>query len=112
MHRSGFITTFLLATLLTIPGCTTLDSSVDDWFGKDKLYHFGVSSLISGAITKNDIESGRDKSNAVNTGVFITMGLGSGKEFRDKYIKNNFWSWKDMIWNFAGAYLGSELAND
>ena len=102
----------ILIAILLSSGCLTLEQSADDWFGKDKLYHFAASSVISAAVTKNEIDNDCSKSRAVNNGIFVTMSLGAGKELRDKHVKKTFWSWKDMIWNLVGAYLGSEIADN
>ena len=43
---------------------------------------------------------------AIVGGWLAGMSLGTGKEFGDSRANGNFWSWKDMFYNFIGSSIG------
>ncbi len=98
-----------LLCVLTV-GCSTTACRSDSWFGRDKLYHFACSAAIGAAGTAvarhndaPDVDSGA-------VGVGTALAIGSSKEAYDLAVKDTCWSWKDMVWNVVGAFVGASLA--
>ena len=105
-----------LMIMLTLSCCLSACASVkskqqkDSWFGPDKAKHFVVSAAIgagSSTILKNNGSSDCD---AAAGGISISLAIGAGKEYHDKYIKKKYWSWKDMFWNLIGGTVGSHAS--
>lgn len=75
----------------------------DDWFGEDKAKHFGVSFAVGVATSR------------VTSDEWSAFGLallpGLAKELYDSGQDCNRFSWKDMGWNAAGAYVGVRTGN-
>jgi uncharacterized protein YfiM (DUF2279 family) len=75
----------------------------DSWGGSDKAAHFGVSAALGvGASRLSD-----DTATAV--GLALIPGL--AKELYDAGQDCNRFSWRDMAWNAAGAYVGVRTGN-
>ncbi len=78
----------------------------DSWIGEDKLYHFVVSSFMTGAFyhlfyCKMNLKH----SKAVYFSVGTVISTGIFKELWDKK-KGRFFSYKDMVFNLAGITAG------
>ena len=93
--------------IVTIDGCAMTQHHSDHWFGEDKIAHFFVSSLLGAAATTAAQNNGVSDCDAPIVGVSLTLAVGTGKEFYDKYFKKTYFSWKDMIWNMLGVTAGS-----
>ncbi len=91
---------------LVSTGCVTTDPRGDDWFGRDKAWHFAVGGAISAgtvaAARRNDVPDAE----SMVWGVGVTMTMGAGKELYDVHVRKSYWSWRDMTWNLAGSLLG------
>lgn len=75
----------------------------DDWSGSDKAAHFGVSFALGvGASRLSD-------DTATAFGLALLPGL--AKELYDATQDCNRFSWKDMGWNAAGAFIGVRTGN-
>ena len=100
--------TVLLAPIiiLFLAGCATVNHPDDEWFGRDKAYHFAAASAISAGAT---LAAG-DEDAAPVIGVGVAMTFGAGKETYDRDVKKSYWSWKDFAWDFAGAVAGALAA--
>lgn len=72
--------------------------SQDNWIAKDKAQHFTGSAVIAYSLT--EVMS--------PTKAFITtVGIGAAKELYDyKNPDKHTASYKDFIWDVAGAYVG------
>jgi len=83
----------------------------DNWFAKDKLQHFAVSTFYSGGIA---VAANRhfdlNESKSLKLGIGITISLGAGKEVYDSYKPKETSSIKDFIWDLAGVALGAVIA--
>ena len=94
-------------SLLIFSGCSTFTSlNDDDFWGRDKLYHFTASSVISASSTAIADNNGASKSNAYVIGISSTVGIGVCKEIYDLNIKDSYWSWKDLFWDVMGSFAG------
>jgi putative lipoprotein len=93
--------------LLLSSGCATIKQAQDPWFGKDKIQHFAVSTVIGAGTAQFAKNKGATNCDAFRAGIGMTIIIGTGKETYDKYIKGTFWNWKDMVWNLAGGFIGS-----
>lgn len=103
----------ILILFFSLSGCAAINSknSEDLWFGPDKVKHFAASAAIgasAAAILKNN---GHSDCDAATAGIGFSLAIGAGKEYRDKYIKKKYWSWKDMFWNLVGGTVGSHMAS-
>ena len=77
--------------------------SRDDWSGTDKAAHFGVSFALGVA--------GSRLSDDTWTAFGLALLPGLAKEVYDAQQDCNRFSWKDMGWNAAGAYVGVRTGN-
>ena len=70
----------------------------DSWYGKDKRQHFAGSAVLSYGLT--EVMS--------PTNSFLTtVGIGLAKEIYDyKHPNKHTASYKDFMWDVAGAYVG------
>jgi uncharacterized protein YfiM (DUF2279 family) len=99
-----------LLFLLLIIFCNLVSAN---WFGKDKIMHLGGSTVFtywSYGIGKNILEQETQESALLAASFSLNMGL--MKEFTDKYIKKNSWSWPDLVYDAAGICLTFVLINN
>lgn len=86
--------------------------SGDEWFARDKLYHFTVSAgLAFGSfyIYRETLHNNREGSYCFSGG--FTISVGAVKEYYDsKHPDKHQASWKDFIADLAGTGLGLCLA--
>ncbi|WP_374260479.1 hypothetical protein [Zoogloea sp.] len=75
----------------------------DDWAGSDKAAHFGVSFALGVGASR--------LSDDTTTAFGLALLPGLAKELYDAGQDCNRFSWKDMSWNAAGAYLGVRTGN-
>lgn len=82
-------------------------TSSDNWFGTDKLEHFGVSvpfGAIGGWLT-------RDTDHPVIYGALIGTVPGLAKETLDGTCRSDGFSYKDLFADALGAITGAWLAH-
>ncbi|MBN1671451.1 MAG: hypothetical protein JXR37_10485 [Kiritimatiellae bacterium] len=99
----------VVVLILGLPGCATMRTVEDSWFGRDKVYHFGISAAISGVVTAAAHSQGLEGSQSFPLAVGVTVGVGAGKETYDAKVKETGWSWKDLFWDAVGALAGYGL---
>jgi len=87
---------FLFPLLFLLPAFVCAQ---DRWVGDDKVWHFGGSVFI-GTLAYTAVES-----KPIAFG--IAMGVGLLKEMSDR--KTTGFSYKDLVWDAAGAYLGVQV---
>ena len=109
------LTSFLLLVgiIAFLAGCATQHGGVNDWYGKDKVAHFGISAALAAATT-NYIES-RDEKHGCKPawiGFSTSIAIGAAKESYDKNVKKTRWSWEDFSYDVLGATVGSLAASD
>lgn len=75
----------------------------DDWTGSDKAAHFGVSLALGVGASR--------LSDDTWTAFGLALVPGVAKELYDGTRDCNRFSWKDMAWNAAGAYVGVRTGN-
>jgi len=83
----------------------------DNWFGKDKLAHFGVSAAMAAALTNYKKQHGSSDCEAARIGISVSLAVGAAKETYDKYIKRTYWSLKDFTWDVLGSSIGAMAAS-
>ncbi len=75
----------------------------DDWTGSDKAAHFGVSLALGVGASRLADDTW--------TAFGLALVPGVAKELYDGTRDCNRFSWKDMAWNAAGAYVGVRTGN-
>ena len=86
----------ILASVLAFS--MTLAQAQDSWTSQDKYKHFGVSLALGvGASTLTDNKA---------AAYALALAPGVAKEFRDSRQVGNYFSYKDLVWDMAGVYLG------
>ncbi len=102
----------IVMLLCTVSGCASVNGSrnKDAWFAHDKAKHFVVSAAIGAGSARILKNNGRSACDAATAGIGISLTIGAGKEYYDKYIRKKYWSWKDMFWNLVGGTVGSHVA--
>lgn len=98
-------------------GCATQQKTIhtftpkkDEWSSNDKAKHFLVSFFI-GTLAYSLARAGEtDKDDATIIGLSFTTACGIGKEVNDE-IKRKDWSYKDLVWDIAGAASALSIAN-
>ena len=97
-------TSLLTLTLLAAAGPNHACSVArDDWMGRDKAAHFGASFAVGVAASR--------LTNEPWEAVGLALIPGVAKELYDAGQACNRFSWKDMAWNAAGAYIGVRAGN-
>jgi putative lipoprotein len=91
-------------------GCATLDRPGDDWWGRDKAHHFAASAALGAGTSYAARNQERGRAESAAMGFAVAMTFGAAKETYDARVKRTGWSWKDFIWDAAGATVGSAAA--
>jgi putative lipoprotein len=102
----------VIILLVLSSGAFAGDKGNDKWFAADKLKHFGFSAFLSGGtytVARRHFDYSRNESFAVSIG--LTVSLGGAKEIIDSKRPNQTSSYKDFIWDIAGAAVGALLAS-
>lgn len=94
------IRVFMLAVSLLF---TTCSAKADEWTGPDKQEHFGGSAVV-GMLLKAKFDK---LSTAQAVGIALIPGV--AKELYDSRKGGSGFSYKDMVYNAAGAYVGVKL---
>jgi putative lipoprotein len=94
-----------LGTSLAICLNASPASAADDWWGEDKLLHFGVSVLLaSGGYAASSFVLEEPWQRALAGGAFA-LSVGVAKEGLD-LAGHGDPSWKDLTWDGAGMVVG------
>lgn len=94
----------LIPTLALLAGnAAACGTHNDDWTGSDKAAHFGVSLALGVGASR--------LSDDTWTAFGLALVPGVAKELYDSTRDCNRFSWKDMAWNAAGAYVGVRTGN-
>lgn len=88
-----------------------IDPMADDWFGRDKLLHFGTSFLLTLSSQYFLTEKvGLDETRGAFVSAPIALSLGLMKELGDaRHPTRPYFSWRDMVANSAGVLLAVGL---
>ena len=81
----------------------------DDWFGQDKLLHFGVSAGLAGAGYTGGALLFEAPQARWLTGAGVALGAGLGKELYDAG-RGSIFSFKDLTWDVLGTATGLTLS--
>ena len=95
-----------LVAVLFLAGCSTPGHPEDEWFGRDKAYHFVGGMGIGGVATAIALDSGEGEAESLVLAVGVTFGIGAGKEAFDASVRKTYWSWRDIAWDIAGGLVG------
>lgn len=98
-----------LAIGFCLCACAPLPAHQDPWIARDKAQHFGLSVLLSAAVTQAALNDGASDCTAARRGAGVTLTVGIGKEVIDSQIRHRGWSWRDLVADAAGAMTGSLL---
>jgi putative lipoprotein len=101
--------TSLIAALLAIVLSTTEAHAEDDWFGTDKVLHFGVSVALSGGGYAASALVFDRKWERATAGAAFSLTLGATKELYDLAGHGDA-SWKDFTWDVVGTAVGTGIA--
>jgi len=105
------VTRSLLAPLLSLALVTvsTAARAEDDWFGRDKALHFGISAaLAGGGYAAAALVFDRPWQRAT-TGAAFSLSLGAAQELYDLSGHGDA-SWKDFTWDVVGTAFGTGVA--
>jgi putative lipoprotein len=81
----------------------------DDWFGRDKALHFGVSVGLAGAGYAGGALLFEEPGARWLTGAGVSLTAGVGKELYDAG-RGSFFSFKDLTWDVVGTATGLGLS--
>lgn len=100
MHR------IILLFVLMLTGCGGMHTARDNWSGQDKAQHFIASAMLSAAANEYGQHQGWNHDRSAGFGLLFSIAAGAGKEAWDSRSNGTGWSWKDFIWDIAGASTG------
>jgi putative lipoprotein len=84
-------------------------ANADEWFGKDKALHFGVSVGLAASGYAAGTQIFETRRSALIFGGSFSIALGAGKEIYDATGRGDP-SWKDFTWDVIGTAVGLGLA--
>jgi putative lipoprotein len=96
------IASLLGAALALVPSPA---AARDDWFGRDKALHFGVSFALAGAGYAGGAVFSREPVVRFGVGGTVAMGAGIAKELYDRTSGGDP-SLKDLTWDALGTATG------
>lgn len=100
----------VLITIIVILLLSSLSQAADKdrWFAKDKYKHFAISAAYAAGgtyIAHRHFEISKKEAPVI--GFSITIALGAAKEGADKISRKGNASYKDFLWDVAGALTGA-----
>ncbi len=100
--------TLIFIIIFSIP----FSSYSDSWFGRDKLFHFITSCIISIVVAGPLNHYSSDPTVTMGVSAAITLTLGIAKEYKDmKKGSYEDFSYKDLTYDIGGLFLGLHLMN-
>lgn len=97
----------ILPIVFLLAGCS--HTANDQWSGQDKAQHFIASAILTAAGSEVAQRQGASSVRSANIGLLFSISLGAGKELWDSRSAGTGWSWKDFVWDIAGATTGYSL---
>ena len=111
-NKQRILNVLLLLSTLYLAGCAANPVKQHSaWFAKDKAFHFATSTALSAGLAATAKQQNQSDCDAALIGFSISLAIGAGKESYDKRVKKTLYSYRDMVWNMAGAAVGSLLAS-
>lgn len=95
-----------LVVALLVPRPARAD---DDWLGRDKALHFGVSAFLSSSTYAVSAAFFDARYPPLLLGAGVSLGAGVGKELADLAGLGTP-SWKDLAWDVIGTVAGLVVA--
>ncbi|RLC47553.1 MAG: hypothetical protein DRH57_03870 [Candidatus Cloacimonadota bacterium] len=107
VNISGKLLILTLLFLLIISSLFAENKPTDRWLSKDKAAHFSTSVFLTyWQYNFYHQPLQMKKSQSIYLSVSITGLLGLLKEVRDSRQKNNYFSYKDLIYDILGCGFG------
>jgi len=110
LHRSPFglaVVFLLFASAWPATARDAAPQANDPWLGRDKASHLALSLSVVGFgyhLARFEGGGGRGQARAASFGAAV--GLGLAKELRDRECPGNRFSFRDLLFDLAGAGLG------
>jgi putative lipoprotein len=108
MPRSAWLILAVALVTITVSHGASAEPR-DDWFGRDKALHFGISAGLAGAGYAAGTALWRERWKAFAAGGALAIGAGAAKEAVDATGAGDP-SWRDFTWDVAGAAVGLGVA--
>jgi putative lipoprotein len=100
---------FILPTVLALLTFARPARADDEWLGRDKALHFGVSvALSAGGYAGSSLFLEKPWQRAL-AGSLFSLSIGAGKEGFDALTGGDA-SFKDFAWDAAGTFVGAGVA--
>jgi putative lipoprotein len=100
---------FVLAPAVAALLASERPAQADEWLGRDKALHFGVSVGLAAGGYAAGTQLFETRPSALVFGGSISIALGAGKELYDAAGHGDP-SWKDFTWDLLGTAVGLGLA--
>jgi putative lipoprotein len=100
---------FLALSLALLAVARPARAESDDWFGRDKWLHFGVSAGLAGGGYAASTLALEERWQRAAAGASLALTLGAAKELYDLSGAGDA-SWRDLSWDVAGTIVGVGLA--
>jgi len=97
-----------LAPLLALVATARPALADDDWLGRDKALHFGVSAVLGGGGYAASTLFLEPRWQRATAGAAFSLTLGAAKELHDLAGRGDP-SWRDFTWDVAGTAVGVGL---
>jgi putative lipoprotein len=98
-----------VAALTLVLPTAAVAQPADPWLGRDKMLHFGASSILAVAGYGAGSLLWEERSARLAAGASVALGAGIAKELYD-LAGYGHPSWRDMAWNAIGTGAGLALA--
>ncbi|NOZ51896.1 MAG: DUF2279 domain-containing protein [Gammaproteobacteria bacterium] len=112
-NRPQLLAVILSLCAMNLISCTAKPlQSGGAWFAKDKAAHFATSATLAAGLAVAAKDKNQHNCDAALFAFSFSLAIGAGKESYDKRSKKTQYSYRDMVWNTAGATVGSLLATN
>ncbi|HEX5660247.1 MAG TPA: hypothetical protein VFX59_23795 [Polyangiales bacterium] len=89
--------------------CLAAPAHADDWWGRDKSLHFGISIVLGAGGYAGSAPLVRPRWARAAIGGGFAVGVGGAKELWD--IRHGDPSWRDFTWDVAGSAVGVTVSS-
>jgi len=81
----------------------------DPWLGEDKLMHFAASFAVTTLSASAARSAGLEPERSALVGAAVGSGIAVWKEVHDHHRPDGFFSYRDLVWDFAGIGAATRL---
>ncbi|MCP9268596.1 YfiM family lipoprotein [Xenorhabdus sp. XENO-1] len=99
----------VISPLLFTTACSNMYQANDNWTGKDKAQHFLFSAAMAAAGNAYGERQNWTHRESAQFGLLLSISFGAAKEFYDSRPPGTGWSWRDFVYDVAGAMAGYSL---